>query len=161
MARLNGKRKKNWRYAFIFGLLSLICIVAVAAWFADKRASTPALPKVGNSTTNIDLRGTWVGEANNLLDIRPDGTGRSRISSKPANGISFFRWRFDPDSQKFTLIETSNNILANLRDRYIGEDAFDFTIEVESPSSFNLVNPTNGHKQRFVRTEDKSVAMAP
>ena len=160
------KSTRRKRQSFVIAVIA--CVVLSLFWFAfradqnagkDLALRSAALSNVSPAT--IDLTGSWVGEWNNILNIRPGGSGRSRITTAPAKGISYFEWRFDRAARKFTMIETSNTLLAKARDKIIGEDSFGFTITEISENEFDLVNPLNGQTQRFVRTKDRSVESAP
>lgn len=59
------------------------------------------------------------------------------------------------------MVDTSKNLFAKARDKIIGEDAFGFNIVEVSDDAFDLVNPLNGQAQRFNRTTDRSVEVAP
>lgn len=154
------------RRTFFVGLI--LCGIGLFFWLAyraDQRyvkaGAMHSAPLSIVPPATIELTGSWVGEMDNILNIRPDGSGRSRITTNPIKGISYFEWRFDPATRKFTIVETSDNLLAKARDKIIGEDAFGFSISEISNDEFDLVNPLNGHAQRFVRTQDRSVESAP
>lgn len=162
MVRRAGRTRTR---VLVLLMIGVIVVLFSFAYRADREQAN-----AGNSTTStplqplpgtIDLTGTWQDAHDNVWNIRSDGTGRKRNADRPKTGIYYFAWRSEPQSQRFTIIETSNNMLAQARDAIFGEDSRDFIIEKTSADEFALVDPGTGGVLNFVRTPDSTIENAP
>ena len=148
---------------------TVLCMTGTLLWFAH-RADQTSVTSVNTPVTaissaplaTIDLHGSWVGEMGNILNMRSDGSGRSRLTGPKLRDISYFEWSFDPALRVFMLAEGSNSSLARtFNEALFAKDFVRFTIEDVSSDSFDLVDVESGHKQRFVRTRDVCIESAP
>lgn len=110
---------------------------------------------------NSNLVGIWQGQHKNILDFRPDGSGRSRNTSDPAKGVSIFYWRFNPETNTLTLIDSSEELVEKVDDLIFGAHAVDFRIELQPDVEMVIVNVRNGGLQRFTRTTDALLEKSP
>ena len=162
MTRKSGRRRTGAFVALVVGVIVVLFLLGYRAYrkntMAGKSSANLILQPLPDTT---ELTGTWQDANGNVWNMRSDGTGRQRTTGRRRTRIAYFKWRYEPQSQKLTLVETSNNILALARDTVIGENSSDFMIAKTLKDEFDIVDPGTGRTCKFVRTSDSEVEDAP
>ncbi len=140
MSRKSVRRRTG---VFVVLMVGLIVVLFWLAYLADRK-NTIAGKSSANSilqplSETTDLTGTWQDANGNVWNMRSDGTGRQRTKERRRTRIAYFKWRYEPQSQRLTLVETSNNMLALARDAVIGENTSDFMIAKTLKDEFDFV----------------------
>ena len=163
MGKKTTSRSKKHKTLLILVVCGLCSLTLWIAYRADQTQGAVQAHSTAPAAlrTSLRLEGTWKGQNNNILNIRADGSGRSRITTRPTNDISYFEWQFDSQANIFTLVETSDSLMTKALESFVGKDSFKFIVEEISGDEFDLVNPLSGQGQRFRRIQDTAVELAP
>lgn len=162
MSRKSVPRRTGVFVALVVGLIVVLFLLAYCADRKStiaRKSSAKAILQPLSETSNFT--GTWQDAHGSIWNLRSDGTGRKRTKTARRTRIAYFTWRYEPQSQKLTIVETSNNMLVLARDTVFGETSSDFMIAKTSKDEFDFVEPETGHTLRFVRTRDSEVEDAP
>lgn len=144
--------------------IAVIAVLFSFAYYADQRQANWKNVSLGNqlqASVARGLTGTWKDAHGGVWSIRSDGSGRKRTTDPPKTPIYYFEWRFEPQTRKFTICNTSDNMLAKARDRIFGKNMHDFRIGRFSADGFDLVDFDSGGTLTFVPTRDSAVENAP
>ena len=110
------------------------------------------------------LVGTWRGEGiGNVLNLRPDGTARSR-SSLPGQKLGYFEWTLDGNQLVIYQFGSRNSVgawMARARRATVGLTPTDrYTVLESSPTQFTLRSAA-GDVVTFTAAEDRGLETAP
>ena len=162
MSRKSVRRRTGVFFALVVGLIVVLFWLAYRVDRKNTIAGTISANSILQPLSGTPyLNGTWQDVSGNLYNFRSDGTGRQKTTAGRRTRIKYFKWRYDPQSQKLTIIETSNNMLALARDTVIGENSSNFMIANTIKDEFDLVDLDAGPTLRFARTRDSEVEDAP
>lgn len=162
MSRKSERRRTSVIFALVVGVIVVLFLLSYRAYRRNTMAGiSSAILILQPLLDTTDLTGTWQDANGTIWNIRSDGTGRQSTTRRRRTRIAYFKWRYEPQSQKLTIVETSNNILALARDTVIGENSSDFMIAKTLEDEFDIVDPGTGRTLRFIRTSDSEVEYAP
>jgi hypothetical protein len=100
------------------------------------------------------LAGTWRGDHGVILNLRPDGSARSRSENDPANTIQYFQWRFNNGVFSAEVAAPPQNISRRLRQLVLGRTTFRYDIVSMSPNEFRMSTTDGGRILVFSLTSD-------
>ena len=159
----NRKQAAFHRRVILVAVTVIVAVVALAVYSvwssrSQRYASSP-------------LIGTWKGQVGNVLDFRPDGTARSRLSTGPK--IHYFEWELNSSNELLLyFFSTRNSVKAWIvrASRAVGRaPPMDRMKIIEiSPTQMKLQStypdPKSGKTvttvTSFVRTEDEQLEAA-
>lgn len=147
-------------------ILIVVGLLAFLLCFAYRLDNDGAVFKKGLSGVpprlkedGFDLTGTWRMQNGVHFNFRMDGSGRTRQTTRKKR-THYFRWQFDGQSSKLTLIDTSDNVWAIARDAILGETRTVCGVENVSADEFDLTIPGQG-TLRMARVQDPEIENAP
>src|SRR5262245_129065 len=86
---MSTARTNRRRHLVLYLVIAIACIAVLSAYFVLVYARTP--PARSRQNQDSPIVGTWVGKNGNVLNIRADGTGRSRSSGSMGH-FAYFEW---------------------------------------------------------------------
>jgi len=109
----------------------------------------------------VTIVGSWMGSHGVVMDLRSDGTVRTRQIDDKSNTIHYFKYRFDGKNFCLDYAARPNEYLLSLK-QFVGGVASDpFVVQTLSESELQLVDSTYGATLVFTKTEDAILADAP
>ena len=104
--------------------------------------------------------GVWKGQHGVIMDLRPDGTARSRSTDSQASSISYFRYRLNPDGFFADDSAKPNEYIGRLMQTVLGTTSDRFDVAKLSDSELRLID-SSGRALIFARSKDSELATAP
>jgi hypothetical protein len=130
-------------------------------WYVNKWIPSDATGlHVTNQVNRLQpLVGTWKGELGNLLNLRPNGTARSRLSS--GTEIEYFEWTHD--SNEFVIYQylSKRSATAWFGHGWLNYAPTDRTRVVDISATQFRLRDTGGKTYLFTRTQDTELELAP
>jgi len=140
----------------IAGTLLVACsaIALFCLFIAHQRRFAMGNPVLGNQ-----LVGTWVGKHGVILQLRPDGTARSRSNaSDPA--ITYFEWRAAVKELEVFQGPPQHDLRWTIN-RVIGKPSSRFEVQEMTPNAFQLLDTQSCKLLQFDKTSDAMLETAP
>ena len=141
----------------IAGTLLVACsaIALFCLFIAHQRRFAMGNPVLGNK-----LVGTWVGEHGVILQLRPDGTARSRSNaSDPA--VAYFEWRAAVKELEVYQLPRQHNLRWAINRYVTGTPSSRFEVRELTPDAFQLLDTKSGKLLQFDKTSDTMLESAP
>jgi hypothetical protein len=116
--------------------------------------------KLGN-VKPVTIVGRWMGSHGVVMDLRTDGTVRTRQIDDKSNTIHYFKYRFDGKNFCLDYAPRPGEYLQRLG-QFVGGVASDpFVVAKLSDTELQLADSTYGATLVFTKTEDAILADAP
>lgn len=150
--------KNNRTLLSIIVVSMLLVSLLILAYRADRSAGPAA--SIGVRTEFI---GIWEGESGNLIELRPDGTGRARSRNDPTLGIIYLEWKEDSNSLDVIYGSSKRSFLKAAVRWVFGPgptDRYDVTWITDDEMQLTDSAGT-GESYIFERTSDSELAAAP
>ena len=136
----------------------LVCALLLAAllafYLAEIRGSSA--PNAG-----LPLVGTWLGEHGVILDLRSDGTARSKSLDYPSTGIQYFEWSMAAGKLSVEMAAEPEEYTRRIRQSIFGVTTVYYDIVASSPMELRLLDKKTGKTLSFTRTTDRELESAP
>lgn len=105
--------------------------------------------------------GIWKSHHGTILDLRPDGSVRSRSIDDPTNAIHFYKYRLHSDKFSVYYSAKPDEYLRRMRQAAFGMTVDKYDLAKLNNSELQLIDPASGETIVFERTEDSILAAAP
>ena len=96
-----------------------------------------------------------------ILDLRPDGTARSRSTQNPTSGVYSFGWDLDDGKLSVKFTAAPEELGRRFRQFVFGTTTVHYQVTATSPTEFSMVDTTRGVTYRYTLVEDKALEAAP
>ena len=141
-------RSRIFVLAFTLAILALaISGLMFVAFIATQRSSSQGIP-----SPDSPIVGTWKGEHGNVLNIRPDGTARSRSSTGTKFG--YLEWNLEANELRVYHIVSTKSAAwkSRLHDWADGNNEPDARYDVLeiSPTELKLLSTTGAAKGKII-----------
>lgn len=105
--------------------------------------------------------GSWMGSHGVVMDVRSDGTVRTRLLDDKSNAVNYFKYRFDGKNFYLDYAARPGEYLQRLG-QFVGGVASDpFVVAKLSDTELQLADSTYGATLVFTKTDDAILADAP
>ena len=138
------------------------CTLLLMAWLSfdtiqDRQDSATA---VGTRAPN-PIVGIWKGQHGTILDLRPDGTVRSRSIGDSTNAIHYYKYRLNGDTFFIDYSAKPDEYLRRMRQAAFGMTVDRYDLAKLNNSELHLTDPASGETFVFERTEGPILVAAP
>ena len=106
------------------------------------------------------LVGTWLGP-DSILDLRPDGTARSRSIKQTTKAVQYFEWSVADGSLAVMMAAQPQERLRRLRQSIFGATTIHYEIVTVSTTDLQLLDKETGEIWSFTSTADPTPEAAP
>lgn len=136
------------------------CTLLLLAWLfkvtvVDQQNS---IAPPGFKTPN-PIVGIWKGQHGLIMDLRSDGTARSR--STDSQNIQYFRYRLNADGFFVDYAAKPDEYVRRLRQSLLGMTSDRYDVVKMNDSELQLINSSSGETIIFARSEDSALAATP
>lgn len=154
-AKTSPPLKRSWTLLrnSVIGLLLLLTFFVT---YVAARSMLFPKPKVQAS-----LVGTWLGDHGVILDLRADGTARSRSLTYLQDGVHYFEWSAADGVLTAEMLSPTRSFIRQVRRLVFGENRFDFDIVELTEAELQMHDRSTGKTLRFVPTRDRALENAP
>jgi hypothetical protein len=153
------KGRRLLRRVLLAAGLVLACsaIALVGLLIAHSVRFTPRNPALASH-----LVGTWAGDIGNIVEFRPDGTGRARSPSHPERAIMYFEWTTTEEELQILPGARQDNLRWKYYRYVAGSVEIDqYQVRFTSHDQFQSVDAKRGTTILFTKTDDAKIEAAP
>ncbi|MEZ6081618.1 MAG: hypothetical protein R3C56_39900 [Pirellulaceae bacterium] len=156
-------QSKFLRRLLIAGVLLLVAIVFTLARRADTLAKQSSLVTgVTKSTDGFSLVGTWIGDSDNVLNLRSDGTMRAADRGDSVDKVQYYEWNVEQNAFEMVNAPRKKRAVDWLGSAVLGMKYTRDRYEVRWIDA-DTVEFTNAESKTFIlkRCSDATVQNAP
>jgi hypothetical protein len=139
----------------------LVCMLLVVTWLLIDtiQLRIDATGAVGNRAPN-PIVGIWKDQHGTILDLRPDGTVRSRSIDDSTNEVHYYKYRLHSDQFYLYYSAKPDDYSRRIRQAAFGMTVDKLGISKLNDSELQLIEPSKGLKYVFERIEDSILETA-